>query len=343
MTNASDMYWSPVEVLPFQRIFNFINGPRSIGKTYSCLKWLIRRALDKGEQFAYIVRTQDEKKAGVLEQAVAKVVKNEFKNLDFAYSSENMLYESETIAWCFALTEVVKLKRRSFPEICWMIFDEYTIEDGTARYINGYQEPELFVNLYHTIDREEDRVKCFFMGNNTSYYNPYHLYPLFGLPGRLRDIEPGDIWKNKVSLFQRAIPKPALLEKRKENRFLNAATGTRYGDYAVSGEYRDDGYQPIQKLGPNAMYRCTIHCPDGVFSCFSDAVARQVIFSEAIDSKYSIKFSLVRDGYKDGFPYYRPDFDGYIKLFKAAARQEQLFYESMSIKSKLEPYLIKVL
>lgn len=64
-------YWNIKTYLPYQRNFNFINSERTIGKTYTAQGFFLERAINKGEETIYIVRTQDEKKNGVL-QGVSK-------------------------------------------------------------------------------------------------------------------------------------------------------------------------------------------------------------------------------------------------------------------------------
>lgn len=335
-------YWDPGRILPYQRTFNFINGPRSIGKTYSLLKWLIKQAL-KGKEFVYVVRTQDEKKDMVLEFALKKVLQNEYPSLECGFSSSACMFESRTLAHCLALTEAIKVKKRSFPNVHYMVFDEYTIEKGTGRYINGFQEPELFINLYDTIDRRENRVKCFFMGNNTSYYNPYHLYPLFGMPHDVDFVDEGNIWTNATTLFERALPSEELMEEFEDNAFVKAVSTTRYGEYAVGGVYADDKFRPVQPLGPKSIYRATVHTPGGVFGMYTDPIEQKLIFSSKVDSKYPIKFSLSRDGIKDGFPFITPNYDAYKALLKRAAGDCSIVFDSMAVKSQIEQDLYKII
>lgn len=54
------------KILPYQRNFNFINGERSIGKSYTIMKFVIKKCLKKGYEFVYIVRTKNQKKSGAL-------------------------------------------------------------------------------------------------------------------------------------------------------------------------------------------------------------------------------------------------------------------------------------
>ena len=74
-------YWDINKILCFNRCFNLINGERSIGKSYTTQKFFIKRAIEKGQEFVYIVRTQDEKKKGILHPPLKKYCKMNLKNL----------------------------------------------------------------------------------------------------------------------------------------------------------------------------------------------------------------------------------------------------------------------
>ena len=87
------VHWNIYEILPFQRNFNLINGERSLGKTYTCLMFVLDKCIHKGLEFMYITRTQDEKKRGALESAFKKVTANEFKEYSFVYDTEEMKLE----------------------------------------------------------------------------------------------------------------------------------------------------------------------------------------------------------------------------------------------------------
>ena len=79
------MYWNINEIMSYQRNFNFINGARSIGKTYTTLKYCYRRAIERGEEFVYLVRTKQILKSGALEEASKKVLQKEFPEVDIKF------------------------------------------------------------------------------------------------------------------------------------------------------------------------------------------------------------------------------------------------------------------
>lgn len=77
-----------LKLLTYGCNFIMIDAPRSVGKTYSTLKIVIRNCIKNGLEFAYICRTQDEKKNGVMEKAVQKVMRNEFPGYEYLCDTE---------------------------------------------------------------------------------------------------------------------------------------------------------------------------------------------------------------------------------------------------------------
>ena len=124
-------YWNIKNYLPYQRCFNLINSERSIGKTYTAQGFFLERALQKGEEFIYIVRTQDEKKGGIFEKAFAKVIMNEFKEIEFEFTSDECVRviedeesgakEKIPLGYCIALSEATKKKKINFPNVKWLM------------------------------------------------------------------------------------------------------------------------------------------------------------------------------------------------------------------------------
>ena len=235
------MYWDIGEILSYNRRFNFINGPRSIGKTYTTQKFCIKRAIERNEQFFYMVRTQYEKLNHAMYDGLAKVLEREFSNYDINVKNDVCVYnDGETkriIGHCLAISESAKIRRKSFPLGKYLIFDEYMLApEDSGGYVDGWKEPDKFLSIYHTIDREEDRVICFFLGNNTSFYNP------------------GKIWCSKNVLFQYALPSPELAEEKGKSEFIKMIKGTEYSSYAISGSYTDTTHNDIEQLNKQCIH-----------------------------------------------------------------------------------------
>lgn len=331
------MYWNINQILPFQRPFNFINGPRSIGKTYTTLKWFVKQFLKTEKQFVYICRTQDEKKHGVMEHALRKVLENEFPDLEVEFDTFQGKIHGKTMCWCIALSEYVKIKKYAFPEVYYLIFDEYMIEENSSvRYVTGWGEPELFISIYHTIDREEERVMCFMLGNNTSFYNPYHIYPMFNIPF----IEDGQIWHNKICLFQRAKPSEELNKKRSKNKMLKYLEGTHYGESMVSGTYTGDNFDFIKKLTNNHKYIGTLAYNRDLYGVY---VAQDgIVISSKVDKTFPRIQALTKEDVIENSFFLPPNKSYFLKLIVEQFKMARLGYENIIIKNKLHEGILRV-
>ena len=294
-------YWDITKILPYQRNFNFINGSRSIGKTYTAQKYFLSKCIENGCEFVYLVRTQDEKKSGILREAFKKVIDNEFKGVEFKFTEDCLEYKNETgemcpLGWCIALSESLKVKKRSFPFVKYLMFDEYMIEEKQGmRYVNGWKEPELFLSIYHTIDREEDRVIAFLLGNNTSFYNPYHMHPAFNIP----NVKKGEIWTSENVLFQWAVRSEVLNEEKKDSRFLRMIEPTSYGSYAIQGDYAEDSANFIMPRTPAARYMFTFEYMGFTFGVWSDIKKGVIFIDNKVDPSCKVVLALTTDDHKE--------------------------------------------
>lgn len=332
--------------LPYQRNFIFVNGSRSIGKTYSTLKWVIKQCKEHDCEFVYIVRTQDEKRAHALEMAVQKVCINEYPAVPFIYDIEKMqmvIDEDEkyyaTIGYCIALSEVQKIKKRAYPKVKYMIFDEYMLEKkDESSYIGGWNEPDKLLSLYHTIDREEDRVIVFLLGNNTSFYNPYHLHPAFNIPM----IPDGHIWMSENVIFWRACPSAELKESRKDNKFLKMLEGSSYGDYAVQGEYIYDNVNLVEPLPATTRYVLTMIYKGKQMGIYVHYSSNRVFISEKIDPSCKRILALTPEDVDEGIGL-GDSRNTFVKWLKEKYKAGLLRYDAQETKSKFQLAISSIL
>lgn len=329
------IYWDINKILPYQRNFNLINGERSIGKTYTTQKWVLGKCLEKHQQFVYIVRTQAEKKEGVLLTAFQKVIDNEFPGVKVTSSEESLSIDGEQVGWCIALSESQKIKKRSFPRVYYMIFDEYMLEEGSrSMYVSGWKEPDLLLSIYHTIDREEDRVKVFMLGNNTSFYNPYHLHPAFNV----QPIKQGQIWTSENVLYQWAEGSPELKNKRAKTKFGKMIEGTKYGNYASDGHFVEDSNSFIAVHDGHAVYQFTIICGGIQYGIYSDQNKGLIYVSDKIDPSCPWIYALTLDDHSENVLLTKGK-PGMLEWFSKCLKIGVVRYENMYIKKLTEKEL----
>lgn len=337
------IHWNIYDILPFQRNFNLINGERSLGKTYTCQMYTLDKCLEKGLEFIYIVRTQDEKKAGVFEDAYKKVTMNHFPDYNFEFTQEDMYLVEEDIendtktrtqvGYCIALSEAVKVKKRSFPMVKFMIFDEYMLEDQqNATYVTGWNEPNLLLNIYHTVDREEDRVICFLLGNNTKFHNPYHIHKAFNIPS----IEKGGIWTSENVLFQYAVKTTALAQQKAKSKFLRMLEGTEYGKYAKEGDYVYDNYSFIEKITSNVRYNMTIEYDKVKYGIYSSHEKGLIYISDKVDNSCKLIYALTINDHKENTLLTKSKNVTQLKWLAENYKRGNVRFVSMEIKARLE-------
>lgn len=341
--NAYDgIHWNINQILPYQRNFNFINGPRSIGKTYTTQKYMLDKCLNSDIEFVYIVRTQDEKKHYALQDAFKKVTSKEFSNYSFRYDSEymyvciesnNKIIAKRIIGYCIALSEAQKIKTKSYPKVKYILFDEYMVEESSGnKYINGWKEPELLLSIYHTIDREEDRVVVFAMGNNTKFHNPYHMHPAFNI----KPVGPGKISLSKNTLFQNAqTPKELKLLKDK-SEFIQMINNTEYGSYAKDGEYYLDDYNFIREIKVPTRYSFTIIYDGEKYGVYSSQSEGLIYISDKIDPSCYFVYALTLSDHSENTMLTKGMQSSHLKWLAKNYKLGNVRYINMRVKTKIE-------
>lgn len=235
-------------IFSYKQRFFFVNSPRKHGKTMCFQELALPYSVKNKMTIGYVVRSEDEIKSGVVWGAFEKCINKHFPDMGFYEEKGNVcikITDGETeepfvAVKGFSLRSMKKLKRRNPSNVWILMFDEYMLEKDTpGDYVKGWNEPTLFMSIYDSIDRGADKLKCIFFGNNTSFYNPYHMYPAF--KGAFQGVpESGTIRKTDNTVFWRIKTPPDLKKALEETEFGKMIAGTEYGRYAAEGEYEDD-------------------------------------------------------------------------------------------------------
>lgn len=339
-------YWDIGSVLSYNRCFNLINGERSIGKSYTTQKFIMGRALKRGQEFIYLVRTQDEKKRGIFSSAFEKVLMNEFAGEEIEFSAdecwrntedENGEKEKTVLGYCIAISECVKIKKRSFPNVKYLMFDEYMLEDKQSiSYIGGWKEPDLFLNIYHTVDREEDRVVCFLLGNNTSFYNPYHMHKAFNIPF----IGKGKTWCSENVLFQWATSSVELLEEKANSKFLRMIENSVYGKYAVKGDYTEDTVEFVESRFSDSTHSFSFSYNSETYGVWVSKNSGIIFVSDKHDPSCKLHYAFTVDDHKENTLLTKDKRHTLLQWLANNFKKGNVRFESMEIKKKTEQAIL---
>lgn len=295
------IYFDPTKYLPYQRNFILINSERTVGKTYSTQKFQIERALDKAERFVYFVRTQQEKSTGVFQDAYSKVMMEQFPGYDFTFKSNHCFVELDDqqfeIGVCMALSEANKAKRINYPKSRWGLFDEYILEEMThSDYVSGWNEPNLFLKAYHTIDREQDYLTVFMLANTVEFYNPYHIHPAFNVP----PTPIGEVWKSENVVYEHIEASEELKKKKKKSKFLRMIEGTEYGGYAIKGDFINDNDSFIASRTKKAKLQYNFDVGTETFGVWYDNDTGILYIDDVYDKNFSRWYTFDKNRMKEG-------------------------------------------
>lgn len=341
----SRKYWNLSHVLSYQRHFNFINSARKNGKTYTYQCYIIKRAIEKGEQFFYHVRTDKQMQMGVFEKAFEKVIKEQFPEhiIKFDKDACHLCDEDgkfvRTIGFCRSLGGTAKMKIESFPNVKWGMFDEYMLLPKQFReYVTGWNEPNLLLNQYDTIDRAENRYILFCFGNNTAFYNPYHLHPAFNIP----ECKEGEIWTSPNVLFQRAKMSDELKKEIEGSTFGGMVRGTTYGDYAIQGEYIGDEPDFIAPRPNRAIFNFCIRYEDELYGVWQGQKDACLYISTKLDKNKLPIYVIGTPFVRKGELLMKKEYTAAKKIGKKL-NASMVFYENMNVKMKMIDAFRKVM
>jgi len=291
------------KISSFNAMFHFLVGQRGVGKTYGWKKKSIRAAIRRGEEFMYVRRYKEELKVSKETFFADLVAKNEFPDWDFrSYGSlaqmapvstrDDKKRKWRTIGHFIALSTAQAIKSVSYPLVTNIGFDEFIIEKGATHYIAN--EVHAFLNLYSTVDRNQDKTKVFFMANSVSIMNPYFLY---------YNIKP-DESKEFTTLFDgymvvHFVDAEEFSNQVYETKFGKFIAGTEFGDFAVGNEFADNNDNLLDVKGASARYTYTVEAKQGTFSVWIDWIQGKYYVQEK-RPKQEILFTILPERMSEG-------------------------------------------
>lgn len=242
------MYYNGGELLSKNRLFNFIIGNRGGGKTYHWKVRCVKDFLRTGKQFIWIRRYNTE-----LENIKKWYddIAHEFEGHKLEVTKKHIKIDGMICGYIGALSTSQRLKSNAYPLVDKIIFDEFLIDKGSLRYING--EVELMLELVETIFRMRDNNnRVIFIANAISIVNPYFTY--FNIKPNLQ--ERFTLTKHiAIELYTNQ----EYINKKLSTRFGDLIKGTKYGQYAIENKFLRDNYSfIIDRPSKNLDYANTV-------------------------------------------------------------------------------------
>lgn len=180
--------------------YYIVYGERSNGKSYSALSYTLEEFYKSNftKSFGYIRRyTEDVRMSNMTqvykslkcndnkENEIEKITNGEYNDVIYknkcfylAHLADDGTYdkvvESQPLGYVFNLSESERIKSTGYPDIFYIIFEEFIAES-----LPLVHEFKKFMSVLSTIIRNDDKVKIFMLGNTVNKHNLY--FKEFGL------------------------------------------------------------------------------------------------------------------------------------------------------------------
>lgn len=261
------MHWDINKMLSFNALFNFIIGERGVGKSWGCKDFLIRHFKKTKKKFVWLRRTQRDLESAIGNHKTKHFftqLTNKYDIKDFDISSDDklyyMTYKSKLMGYATSFRNAESIKGTAFDDVDYIVVDEFLVGDGGSRYLKD--EVSYILSLYETISRMND-VKVIFLGNATSIYNPYFLFFNISLPYNTEF----KTFKNGLILVQ-YIKNDEYREAKKQTRFGQLISGTKYEEYAIENKFVNDTEDFIRKKPTKSKLLFNININNTIFGCW---------------------------------------------------------------------------
>lgn len=244
-----DLHYTTRNIDGYNKPFNFIISAREAGKsTYITLKKVYEQFKKDKSTFIYLKRLNVDITDMYIDSLLGIIDKfYPEDNCRFRYKKGDLNCgmvevdisinnsEYEPFIWCIALgVKLQRVKSLMLPRLKYIIFDEFIVNNLLGeKYL--FNETFKFKELFKTFQRENRQLKCYFLGNPYSKYNPY--FTEFNIP--LSKIKRGTIISNDKAVVENYELKPELLEYIKEHDPLYNYEDP-YIKYAYEGESVND-------------------------------------------------------------------------------------------------------
>ena len=318
------MYYNGGELLSKNRLFNFIIGNRGGGKTYHWKVRCVREFLRSGKQFIWIRRYNTE-----LENIKKWYddIAHEFEGHKLEVTKKHIKIDGLVCGYIGALSTSQRLKSNAYPLVDKIIFDEFLIDKGSLRYING--EVELMLELVETIFRmRDDNNKVIFIANAISIVNPYFTY--FNIKPNLD--ERFTLTKHiAIELYTNQ----DYINKKLQTRFGDMIKDTKYGQYAIENKFLRDNYSFVmERPNKNLSYANTVIYNGHHFGVWLCSGKEQFLYvDDVIEENCQRVITMTYDDINENGKYKKHDgMVGYIHQIKYYFNDGKIYFNNIETK-----------
>lgn len=325
---SSSMFYDGYQTITHNAVFNMIVGPRGFGKSFWAKEWAIKDYLKRGNQFIYVRRYEQDLK-NVFKFFDDIVTEGIFPDVELMVKGKEFYINEELAGFAIALSKAQSVKSTSFPLVDKIIFDEFILEKGMIHYIQGDNEPEVFIGLCETVFRARNNVKAFLLANSVTMNNPYFKFWDISFPGGVKLVK-----RNNGLVLAQLVEGEEFKNFKKQTRFARAIEGTRYAAYSIDNDFYLDNNVFIEKKKGTANFFMKIIFRGKTYGIWQDFKEGTMTVSYDVDPYCKREYALTLDDHSPNTLLISaigksPAIKRFIDMYRAGVVR----FESMSIKS----------
>ena len=184
MIKRDNIHFNTRKIDGYNLPFNFIISEREAGKSTAI--WLDKcyKAFKENGQTSLVIRRKITHITKAYIDDIAQII-NKFTDdkIVFEYAQSSLkdgicdisINDKRFMRICALSVDITALKSLVLRDLKFIIFDEFICNQ---RFGEKYLKDEAtkFMEVYNTFRRESEGLKCYFMGNPYSLYNPYFMF-----------------------------------------------------------------------------------------------------------------------------------------------------------------------
>lgn len=328
------LYYNFDKILSYNALISIVLGNRGCGKSFNAKLMVLKNFLKNGEQFIYVRRYKTE-----LDSALATFwddiqSKGYFEDHELKVKKSKMLTtftcDGEVCGYAVALSTSNILKSTAFPNVKYIIYDEFVLDTSAGSYKYIRREPEVLLDLYETVFRLSDKGRLIMLGNIISFFGcPFIGYWNLDLPynSDIRTFKDG-------AIVVQTIINPEYQNVKSKTRFGALVEGTIYGDYLLKNSSLRENNAFIGKRPANSKFYAHLILNGVDFGVWS-GVDGYLYISDKYDPSSPMKYACDFDDHTEQTIFLNIRENFYLKYCLKAYKQGWLKFENQRLKAEV--------
>ena len=260
---ASGFYYDGGPVMSHGAMLNLLYGGRGTGKTFYFKVWCLLAA--KGE--TVWMRRYENEIIDARDKFVEDIVSSGFmpETAEVEWRGNTIWLDGEPRIHFVALSVSMKKKSVPYPNVNWIIFDEFIETRVNRNYLPN--EAEMFLEFVSTVNRyrsDRQEVRAFLIGNKVSWFNEYTAYfHIEPFEGQFKTFKDGLICVENYENRE-------FEEKMKQTKFGRLISGTKYEKYAIENQALRDTSDYIKRRPKESWLKVCVRVGPDTFGIWTD-------------------------------------------------------------------------